>query len=671
MVAEHVEEIKEFLPQSVSSSQDDALELVPSFTKRASTQVPACILPAKRLALAVLLASASITGTLLLVREAGFLRYPASKSKMSPASLEKDFSPGISSNPTWGCGLVGNIPGISANGYAPATQRFINAVKQSSDFDKASYWSWMLWPGGQILSSDFLFMPENRLVKPVPGLPRAGSKVNGGTVATIFLGMNEPDIAGICTDPGFLGRCTAPCDNQSLAKKDCPSAPKPPSPPHANHGRKLVDAGSKFPTSASAHVFVAPSYCKTPLKAMNFALVDGGVGRACGPHPYELKNHSNRHYSLVDKYVVSIAKCQTHCVQNQECTGISYHAPKGHCELWRNHISKTRPAADYTCLRYQGFEKESRTIHRLSPRRRSAVHAHAQQAPESKVPVERVEGNSKSPANAKGQCHCKAATSVGFYDVENCSKLQPLPSLFRDHESRCIDAVMHYWRETAKAAADRGYQFLSTPLVNWDIGWVRSFIENACKCDWNGHCACTDVSCGCPTHVGMHWYSYDCQPYASGGYHKLSEQIRQVGEIMDDYPFILGALINEIGILNCWPGPDYSCLPNSGNFPAACFENNRCPANQEQPNGMTSFIDEVFRRVIHAKSPRRKLPIIKGLSWFNMHGEGGTYDLALFENNGSVSDMGEAYMRNCQAWAASRAADSQSGYVRAVTGILE
>lgn len=123
---------------------------------------------------------------------------------------------------------------------------------------------------------------------------------------------------------------------------------------------------------------------------------------------------------------------------------------------------------------------------------------------------------------------------------------------------------------------------------------------------------------------------------------------------MDEYPFIQGAIVNEIGILNCFPGSDFSCLPNSGSFPAACFENNRCPANQEQPNGMISFIDEVFNRLIHAKSPRRGLPVVKGVSWFNEHGEGGTYDLSLFERDGSVSDMGKAYMRNCQAWAASR-----------------
>eukprot|EP00930_Biecheleria_cincta_P059178 TRINITY_DN44930_c0_g1_i1.p1 TRINITY_DN44930_c0_g1~~TRINITY_DN44930_c0_g1_i1.p1 ORF type:complete len:663 (-),score=64.49 TRINITY_DN44930_c0_g1_i1:263-2191(-) len=642
MVAEHVDEAEEFLPQSVSFARNDGREPVLSFTKDASRQVLACDLPAKRLTLAVFLASAATAGTLLLVRGAGFLRDPASKSKLSPGSLENDFSDRIRSNPTWGCGLVGNIPGISAQGYAPETQRFINAVKQSSDFGKVSYWSWMIWPGGQTLSSDFLFMPENWMVKPVPGLPTAGSQANGGTYANIFLGMNEPDIAGICTDAGFLGRCTAPCDKQSLAKKDCPSAPK--------HGRRLADGGSKVPTSE----FVPPSYCETTLKAMNFVPIDGGVGRACGPQPYELKNQS-RHFSLVGKYVVGIAKCQTHCVKNDECIAISYHAPSGHCELWKTPVSTTRPAAGYTCLRYQGVEKESSP----TPKPRPAVHAQAHhRSPESKVPVERVEGNSKSPANAKGQCHCNAATSVGFYDVENCSKLQPLPSLFRDNESSCIHAVMHYWRETAKGAAKGGYQFLSTPLVNWDLGWARSFIENACRCDRSGHCACTDVSCGCPTHVGMHWYSYDCQPYASGGYYRLSEQIKQVGEIMDDYPFILGAIINEIGILNCLPGSDYSCLPNSGNFPAACFENNRCPANQEQPNGMTSFIDEIFKRVIDAKSPRRQLPIVKGLSWFNMHGEGGTYDLALFENDGCVSDIGEAYMRNCQAWGASRAVDA-------------
>ena len=40
-------------------------------------------------------------------------------------------------DPVWGCGLLGKIPGISESGASEDTQKFIDALKKSSSFNKA------------------------------------------------------------------------------------------------------------------------------------------------------------------------------------------------------------------------------------------------------------------------------------------------------------------------------------------------------------------------------------------------------------------------------------------------------------------------------------------------------------------------------------------------------
>jgi len=214
----------------------------------------------------------------------------------------------------------------------------------------------------------------------------------------------------------------------------------------------------------------------------------------------------------------------------------------------------------------------------------------------------------------------------------------------------------------ASAAAQKGYKYLSTPLIALDMDWARSFIQEACQCSGPASCQCTEIACGCPTHVAFHWYAFDCRPISTGSWDSLQKKLDTVGEIMEDYPFIQGAIINEVGILNCAPKPPVpgappcpaaGCLPDSGEFPAQCQEGHRCPPNDDIPNGMPSFIDQLFHIVINAMTNDGR-QIVKGLSWFNLNGAGGTYDLQLFNWDGSVNELGEAYMRNCQQWGASR-----------------
>lgn len=252
--------------------------------------------------------------------------------------------------------------------------------------------------------------------------------------------------------------------------------------------------------------------------------------------------------------------------------------------------------------------------------------------------------------NSKGQCNCwqfSHATGVGFWQLAGCSGLQPLMSVWED--PTCTDTVMGYWKGTASLAVAKGYKYLSTPLVAEHVDYAEKFIEHACDCQ-GGSCSCTDASCGCPVYVGFHFYAYDCQPESSGGYETLQSRLKAVAGIMEKYPFVKGAIINEVGMLNCAPeSKDPICVPNSGKYPASATSDHACPSTDELPNGLASFIDKIFDYIISAKTKDGR-EVVKGFSWFNQDQDGGTYNLRLFNNDGTVNKAGEAYMAACTRW---------------------
>jgi len=252
--------------------------------------------------------------------------------------------------------------------------------------------------------------------------------------------------------------------------------------------------------------------------------------------------------------------------------------------------------------------------------------------------------------NDKGQCNCwqySHATGVGFWPLPGCAGEQPLPQLFQD--PACVNTVMANWKITAQRAVAKGYKYLTTPLVAVDLDYARKFIEAACGCT-GGQCTCMDASCGCPVYVGFHFYAYDCQPSKAGGYKALSKRIQAVADIMETYPFVKGAIINEVGMLNCEPtSKNPICIPNSGTYPANSVPDHSCPATPDLPDGLATFIDRLFDLVITSKTRSGK-PVVKAFSWFNENMAGGTYNLELFNSDGTVNKVGESYMRNCQRW---------------------
>jgi len=212
---------------------------------------------------------------------------------------------------------------------------------------------------------------------------------------------------------------------------------------------------------------------------------------------------------------------------------------------------------------------------------------------------------------------------------------------------------MKSWKATAEAAVGVGYKYLSTPQVAVDVEYARKFIEKACGCSRPRHCTCTTASCGCPVYVGFHFYAFDCQPNATGGYDDFKTKLKNVSRIMEDYPFVKGAIINEVGMLNCEAGSTAGCVPNSGKYPASKVPGHGCPSNHELPDGLATFMDKIFEIVIAARTSDGR-PVVKQFAWFNENMAGGTYNLELFAEDGSINKVGEAYIRGCQKWASAQ-----------------
>lgn len=251
---------------------------------------------------------------------------------------------------------------------------------------------------------------------------------------------------------------------------------------------------------------------------------------------------------------------------------------------------------------------------------------------------------SESP-NSEGRCDCYSdshATGSGFWPLAGCSSNQPMPKLFDD--AQCVDVVKGYNAQNGALAKQKGYSFFTTPLLAFNMDYLKSFVRMACS-------DCDDISCGCPTHVGWHFYASDCRPVSLGGYADFQSKLDATIELMEEFPHLQGAIVNEVGMLNCaQDGPDAACIPGNGIYPADQQPGHTCPVNDELPNGMVSFMETLIAMVATAKTKDGR-PAVAGFSWFNQNEAGGTYDLRLFDDNGNVNALGESYLKQCQAWA--------------------
>jgi len=249
--------------------------------------------------------------------------------------------------------------------------------------------------------------------------------------------------------------------------------------------------------------------------------------------------------------------------------------------------------------------------------------------------------------NSRGACNCWSdshATGVGYWPVKKIKNRQPLPKCWDNPE--CVSVQMSNWRATAKTAVAKGYKYLTTPLVAVHMDYIRKFIIHACD-------GCSDISCGCPTHIGWHFYANDCLAGGMSGYDSFKHKLRKTVEIMTEFPWIQGAIVNEVGMLNCdMSTASAICVPNGPGqkYPALDYPNHDCPSTPALPNGFATFIEHLLHLVSHAKTADGRQAVV-GFTWFNEDMSGGTYNLRLFNNDTTMNAAGHQYIKSCQKWA--------------------
>jgi hypothetical protein len=262
-------------------------------------------------------------------------------------------------------------------------------------------------------------------------------------------------------------------------------------------------------------------------------------------------------------------------------------------------------------------------------------------------PVAHLSKHDGAKPNAQGHCDCwtdSHSTGVGFWPLKEApSPYQPLPTCWTNDD--CISAVMAKWKASAATVAAKGYKFLSTPLVAVSIDWLDNFMTHACQ-------GCSEISCGCPTHLGWHFYANDCQP-ENGGYSGYQKKLDDTVKLMEKFPHLQGAIVNEVGMLNCaMDTPDAICIPNSAGqkYPALSQTNHTCPSTAAMPNGLASYIQHLLELTSKAKTTDGRLAVVS-FTWFNLNMVGGTYNLRLFDDAGNLNQAGQEYVNSCQAWA--------------------
>jgi len=253
--------------------------------------------------------------------------------------------------------------------------------------------------------------------------------------------------------------------------------------------------------------------------------------------------------------------------------------------------------------------------------------------------------------NKDGQCDCWSdshATGCGFWPLDPpVSVYQPLPTCW-DHAD-CVSVLMNQWRKNAAFVASKGYKYLTTPFVAVHMDWLKKFVQHACS-------KCSDASCGCPTHVGWHFYANDCQP-EQGGYRNFQSKLDATVALMEEFPHLQGAIVNEVGMLNCaMDTPEAICIPNGPHqkYPANTQPNHACPSTSNLPNGLASFVEELLSMVSKATTSDGRRAVVS-FSWFNLNMAGGTYNLQMFNDNGTLNQLGVQYISSCQAWASGNA----------------
>merc|ERR1712039_947532 len=85
-------------------------------------------------------------------------------------------------------------------------------------------------------------------------------------------------------------------------------------------------------------------------------------------------------------------------------------------------------------------------------------------------------------------------------------------------------------------------------------------------------------------------------------------------------------------------------------YPANKQPEQACPSTSSLPNGLASFVEKLLNMVSTAKASDGRRAVTS-FTWFNLNGAGATYNLQLFDEQGTLNALGKQYIKSCQAWA--------------------
>merc|ERR1719469_1191471 len=97
---------------------------------------------------------------------------------------------------------------------------------------------------------------------------------------------------------------------------------------------------------------------------------------------------------------------------------------------------------------------------------------------------------------------------------------------------------------------------------------------------------------------------------------------------------------------------DAICIPNGPRqkYPANNQPNHDCPSTSSLPNGLASFVEKLLSMVSAATTKDGRRAVVS-FTWFNLNMAGGTYNLQMFNDDGTLNKLGQAYIAACQSWA--------------------
>lgn len=200
---------------------------------------------------------------------------------------------------------------------------------------------------------------------------------------------------------------------------------------------------------------------------------------------------------------------------------------------------------------------------------------------------------------------CDQASGSGWWNPE-------IVNIWRSDSGHDKDRFSNQWLEVwkyfAQGVKKSGFRLGSPAIATHTDTWLKWFVDNTCQGEGES----------CPDVLVIHHYDKGCDGLVG---RELKKKLDDTVSLIKSNPTIKGMLITELGLLT----PDLQ-------------------DRHDQCEKTGDYIKNLFQLF---KNPKYRQYIL-GVSWFSVDGTGGVYDLRLFNDDGSINNIGQAYMDECK-----------------------